>query len=235
MLSGGKKKRAPADCSEVGKDGGVVAGLRYLEFVTKGADPSQPLPMLLVFHSRGGRPEGFTGWRYSVKSPARIILPAGPYRLGSYRTWFDLPAKTSKQDELSEQMQATGDITAEFIRQIAQCRPTLGKPMAVGTSQGGSMTLLMTNQYPHLVGGGVAVAGWLTDDLWRSSMRPTYVLHGEYDTTVPFERTKQKALEMKSRGAEIAFQQFATAHKDGDGMHKQMRKHVNHLLNFVDS
>lgn len=201
-------ERAP-DCSVVGPKGGDLDGFRYLERVTPGADPLAPLPMIVLFHSRGSRPEGHAGMLYeSMGRPVRVILPEGPNVLGDHRSWTARPSKTSDQAAWADELATLAQALGQFVHDIARCRPTQGKPIMTGSSEGGHMAYLMASVHPDLVGGAVAVAGYLPQDLWSSEMAPTVGLHGEDDTAVPFARTRDYWEAMQAQGAPLSTQSF---------------------------
>lgn len=182
-----RTKKKKASCEGVGQKGGTLDGVRYLEHVTKGADPNQSLPMLIVFHSLGANPKGTAGFK--SLPPTRVIRPFGPYKRGGGYSWFK---KTPRGDleALAEDMKVTADEVIPFVANIQKCRPTMGRPVVTGSSQGGHMAYLLASLIPHTVGGAVAVAGYIPPQLWNENMARTVGIHGTKDNTVPFERTK---------------------------------------------
>ncbi len=223
----------PPECDEVNPDGGVVAGIRYLERVSAGSDPAAALPMVIMFHSRGATPESFGGHHHHLKGPARVITPAAPDRLGSGYSWFKLPARTDDQDELADQMEDAADTMANFISDIVRCRPTSGVPVVTGSSQGGSMAYLMASEYPQLVRGAVAILGWLPERLWNRYMAPTEGLHGVSDKTVPYNRTAQYAQAMQAAGAPFTFRSYDTGHAVSADMSRDWHGAVNRMLGYA--
>ncbi len=241
LLAGGVRLaqrlgRARADCTEVGSGGGVINGIRYLERIRGGADPNAALPMVLVFHSKGARPEGFAAGFGGI-GPARLILPEGPYATqGGGRKWWVEGIKSAVREgnmaEATAQWQHASDQIANFVDQITQCRPTLGKPIITGSSQGGEMTLLVASTEPRRVYKGVAVASYLLEPFWTSRMAPVDMLHGTGDRTVPFSWAKQYAEHMMARGAPLTFTAFSSP---GHGVTSQMsRAWIGRLRELVD-
>lgn len=218
------------DCKEITSSGGTVAGLRYIERLSPGASPDQALPMVVLFHSRGATPQGFAGFAGGLKAPARVILPEGPGVLGSNRTWFTLPARTSDQQKLEAQMRWTGRVAAKFLRDIVQCRPTVGLPVVTGSSQGGSMSYMMGNLYPDLVRGAVPVAGWIPKPMWSRDMAVTTGIHGSQDKTVPYAWTSAEIARMKALGAPISLASFPVGHTVSSGMSKAWKEAVNSYI-----
>ncbi len=219
-----------ADCSDVGTSGGNVAGVDYLEHITAGGDPDEPMPMLIVFHSRGAGAKNaakFTG----LKVPVRVIRPNGIVKLsGGSSSWFTLPSRTSNQEEYERQMGDVANKLGSFVAQIQQCRPTTGAPVVTGSSEGAHVTYLIASQRPGLVRGAVSLLGWLPEPYWSSEMAPTIAMHGTADTTVPYERTKKFWDAMKARGANISTTTLPTGHSVTSEMDNNWRSAVNHML-----
>ena len=198
-----------SDCAGVGVSGGELAGFRYLERVTPGADPSQPLPMVILFHSRGSKPENHAGmFVRSLGFPVRVILPEGPVKLRSARSWTTRSSRTAEQEAWSDDLEDLGVDLARFIVEVTACRPTVGDPVVTGSSEGGHVAYLLASVRPDLVAGAVAVAGYLPQSLWSAAMAPTVGLHGEEDSAVPYRRTEGYWMAMEAEGAPIRYQSF---------------------------
>ncbi len=172
-----------------GRTGPCKFGLPYVERITGGANTADALPLVVFLHPRGAKPSGFTSFAGRIKGPARVLFPGGPIVKSGRHSWATVGAK-GNQDELAKQMRESGAALAHFISEARRCLPTVGKPVVTGTSQGGNMAYYMASQHPGMIRGAVAVAGWLPESLWNSGMAPTFGGHGQYDTTVPYARTK---------------------------------------------
>jgi predicted esterase len=229
-----------ADCSQVGPDGGTVAGIKYYEFRTPGASQGDELPMLIVFHSLGTADSFLISAGKSrvnsTKGPVRVIVPASPRTIGTKKlySWFgSLRAGSKDQAALSEMMQQAGREMNDFISQITRCLPTKGKPVVSGTSQGGSMAYLMATLYPRRVSGAAPLAGWLPKDLWDTNMAPTIAGHGTQDDVVDYENTAEYWSIMDQYGAPIRYKSFNTGHNVKGGMWGYMNNAVNELLGYA--
>lgn len=200
---------SPADCSQIGPGGGHLAGFRYVERVTPGADPEQPLPMIVMFHSRGSRPENHAGMFYKALGfPVRVLLPEGPHAIGSNRSWTTQPSRTKEQGAWADELEELGADLAQFIHDAVECRPTIGRPVVAGSSEGGHVAYLMATLYPGMIAGASPVAGYLPESLWDANMAPTIAFHGERDTAVPYARTERYWKTMEAEGAPISYQSF---------------------------
>jgi phospholipase/carboxylesterase len=198
------------DCTQVGSGGGTIAGVRYLERMRGGADPNENLPMVILLHSLSGTPEGFSGMLGGI-GKARLILPEGAYEGGGGRKWWEHGLHDIVEHQQAEDIQEWNDASArlsEFIRQVTQCRPTIGKPILTGSSQGGEATLLVATQHRRQISSAVAVSGDMPAQFWFADMAPTLMINGRGDTTVPFAWAQAHAQAMIERGAPLEFWPF---------------------------
>jgi phospholipase/carboxylesterase len=205
----------PADCTAVAQTEGEIGGVRYIERIRGGADPNAQLPMVLLFHSLGATPEGHAAMLGGIGT-ARLILPDGELGTsGSGRKWWNLGIKDAvekgRQDEAQVEWTRAADRMAQFVDEISQCRPTLGKPVLTGSSQGGEMALLMASAYPKVVQGAVAVSSYLLPAFWTPKMAPTVMIHGTGDKVVPYDWALQYAQAMQEQGAPLTFDSFVSS------------------------
>ncbi len=199
----------------------ATLGLTYVQRLTGGAEASEELPMVVFLHSRGARPEGFASFAQRVKGKARVLFPGGPHVRGARHSWMTVGSKSA---QFEDELQVSGEKLASFIQQATRCLPTRGRPVVTGTSQGGHMAYYMSNQYPGLVRGAVAIAGYLPPRYWNRDMAKTYGGHGIYDDVVPYARTKQFWDEMG-----IEHKAFPVGHTTS-GMGPWWGARVNELL-----
>jgi len=191
-------------------DGGL--GLPTLEEFSGGAEGSQRLPMLVVLHSRGATPAGASAFDKVLQTPARVLSPRGPLSLGGGYAWFLDALGAKDQEHLAAEIRQSGELLANFLRTAQSCRPTLGKPVVTGSSQGGAMALYLASWHPDLIAGAVAVNAWLPRQLWRSSMARTVVLNGDEDKSVDPRLTQEYVLEMQRLGAPVSFEMHESGH-----------------------
>lgn len=192
-------------CPALQPSGGELEGINYTEVVTGGADPNSELPMVIMLHGLGSKGANFAQYAGKVHEPARFILPDGILKWGSGRAWTNLRSRTEDQAGLAAELEYAASALAPFIREIAHCRPTIGRPIVSGHSQGGHMAYAISTLYPGIVSTAIPVSGWLPVELWSPRMAPTYAMHGVSDRTVNFARTEDYANRMKAEGAPIYF------------------------------
>lgn len=194
--------------------GGVVAGVRYLEEMRGGATPGDTVPMVIVLHALGARPEGYVGMFQGV-GRARIIVPEGALGSETARKWWSTPVRAAvldpeKSAAAVSEWKTAAERMEQFVRAIVECRPTQGRPIITGSSQGAEMALLLASLHPRLFTGAVATAGYLLPPFWSKRMAPTRMIHGTGDRTVPFAWADQYVRSMKAEGADLELVAHAT-------------------------
>ena len=172
-----------------------AGGLHYLEIVTGGADPSTALPMRVAIHGLGDRPESFSHLLDAFPQRARVLLPRGIDDYEGGFSWFGTRARDPDVDKLASGIGNAADVIAKGLAVLAEERPTKGKPIVTGFSQGGMLTFALAIHHPEVVGYAVPVGGWLPPPLWPGAKPaaegPTVVaLHGTDDAAVRYEPTK---------------------------------------------
>jgi phospholipase/carboxylesterase len=206
-----------ARCVSATSTGGVIEGVRYLERIRGDAESEDELPMVLVLHSLGGRPEGYAGGMGGI-GRARLILPEGEYVSGTGKSWFGKGLHQvvdgGNTDADVNVWRDAGDRLARFIDAITRCRPTVGKPIATGSSQGAEAALVLANDHRHKIHGAVAVNGDMPEPLWRSRMAPTVMINGIGDKTVPFAWAQEHAMTAINDGAPLSFTPFPSTGHD---------------------
>lgn len=187
----------------------TAAGLRYHEVIVGDANPSDPLPMVIAIHGLGDRPDNFvhvfSGWG----GRARLILPEGidPTEDGGY-SWFPTRARSQDVDTLAAEISGSAKKIADAISQLQRDRPTVGKPVVTGFSQGGMLTFALAIEHPDVVGNAVAVGGWLPPPLWPKSKDdrkypPLVALHGTADVAVRYQPTADAVDHLKGLGFDV--------------------------------
>jgi phospholipase/carboxylesterase len=174
---------------------GVAAGLRYLEIVRGDAKPDERLPLLIVIHGLGDT--AHRGWLESIDVDshvkARMILPQAPTPYGSGFAWFPYRAGSLDQAELARGISAAADQLARMLQVLQKQRPTRGKAVVAGFSQGGMLSYALALSHPELVAYALPISGMLPAQLWPTSappidtkFPPLRALHGTADSVVRF-------------------------------------------------
>ena len=203
-----------ADCSSVGADGGTAAGVPYLERMRGGASPDERVPMVVMLHSMDGSPKGYAGGLGGI-GRARLILPQGGIDSGGGYRWLPTTLGGTLKDGFSNEEFETWLDALErletFVDAIADCRPTVGKPIITGSSQGAIMTLLMATARRGKIHGAVAVNGDLPDAFWNGKMTPTIMINGTGDTNFPFAQAQEHAQIAIDEGAPLRLDSYSSS------------------------
>jgi len=140
---------------------------RRLEFVERivgrgssGVEPSTPLPMLVDLHGYGSMPEVHGRSWGELETVVRLIVPAGPDSALLGRSWFPLESET-----LGETIPRSTEQVTALIEHLRATRPTIGKPLVTGYSQGGVLSFALAARSPDSIGAAFPVAGWLPIEL----------------------------------------------------------------------
>ena len=144
----------------------TLGGLRYVEVVSGGALADDRLPMIVLLHGMGLRPRMFAALLGSFPLRARFILPYGYLPAGQGFAWF--PARTAALApgaQLDAALPAVADQVASALLAIRGARPTLGKMMVGGFSQGAELSYGLALLHPEMFLRACVMSGALTGEL----------------------------------------------------------------------
>ena len=184
----------------------------WLERVVGAEDAGQALPMVVMVHGLGDRPESMLQLMEQLPGPARVIAPRAPDPWHGGWSWF--PTRSDGDEaELSEQIAKVADRFVEDLAAAQGARPTVGKPVMAGFSQGGMLSFAVAVRHPEAIALAVPVAGWLPEPLWPPSGPPAgaphlHALHGLDDDRLPFERTAQGVKDLRAKGWDVTLRAF---------------------------
>jgi len=189
--------------------------LFYLERILGEAEPEATLPMIVAIHGLGDDPENFAHLFDAFTEPVRLIAPQGisPTEAGGW-SWFPLRARDPDVDALSEGISSAAQALAESIEILTKARPTRGKPIVTGFSQGGMLTMTLAIHHPQVVGSAVAIGGWLPPPLWPGADRSPaggprlLALHGTSDNAVAYLPTQQAIAKLKAFGYDAELRSY---------------------------
>lgn len=210
----------PSSAAESEPDGApdpryqTVAGLSYAEVMLGGAQPEDTVPMIVAIHGLGDEPLAFAELFSSFPEPARLVLPRGldPTEGGGW-SWFPIRARDGDIEGLAQGIRKAADTIAPAIEALEESRPTLGRPIVTGFSQGGMLAFTIAVHHPERVTAAVAVGGWLPPPLWPTEKAepeaPRIVaLHGTADNAVAFEPTQEATVRLEQLGWSVKLQGY---------------------------
>jgi len=187
-----------------------VGELEFLEFTTAGAPADAPLPMLVAIHGLGDEPVNFSNLLRDLSVPARVIVPRGIDTYEPGWSWFPLRARDPDVDALAEGMMVAADLIAKSVESLAAQRPTQGKPVVTGFSQGGMLSFALATKHGQLFSAAVPVSGWLPPPLWpdagtpAATIPPVIALHGTEDPALRYSKTVECIEVLTKRGVEAS-------------------------------
>jgi len=183
----------------------------WLEHVV-GGEADAELPMVVMVHGLGDRPESMLRVMAGLPGPVRIIAPRAPTPWGKGHAWFTSRVRDGDTAVLEAQMRVGADALAAQLREVQQARPTKGKPVIAGFSQGGMLSFMVAAHHPDVVAKAVPVAGWLPPGLVPArapqGAPPIVALHGDADPILPLAPTQASVEGLKAAGFAVELQVF---------------------------
>ncbi len=188
-----------------------AAPLSWVERVVGGAKPDDALPLVIAVHGLGDRPERFVRLFDDYPAPLRVVAPAGPTPYHRGYSWFPVQIPVPDADLAMEAgIRASADKLAALARRLAKARPTRGRPVLTGFSQGGVMSFALAAR-PEVFAATIPVAGSLPRALWPSAnarLAPVRALHGEADTVVPTGAARRLVASWRAGGRDVEILTF---------------------------
>jgi len=229
----GRPELTPPDASGFGRVGELI----YLEEILGDAEPTDTLPMLVLLHGRGDEPS--LGWLpLAPSTPVRVIMPQAPLPFGDGYSWFQiraLEAKGPRGDELGRQLAERADQLAAAIEILRAERPTRGRPIAAGFSQGGMLSYTLAVRHPETFRALMPIAGLLPQALWPKSLPaaapPLLALHGTLDQLVPVDDAREAVRHLAQIGYRAELREFeGVGHSITGPMLEALRAWLNDAL-----
>jgi phospholipase/carboxylesterase len=190
-----------------------AAGVTYLERIhvppgtakDRVPAPDAALPMVIAIHGRGDTPEDFQHLLDDVPATFRLIVPRAFDPLDGGWSWFPYRARSPDVDALARAIGDAGGRLAALVTELRRTRPTVGRPILTGFSQGGMLSFTIAATHPDLVGAAVPVGGWLPPPLWPRALPAGHTpaidaLHGEADAVVRFTPTREAVEHLEQLG-----------------------------------
>jgi phospholipase/carboxylesterase len=193
---------------------GRAEGLSYREFVRGSAAPDQPLPMVIILHGMGDQPGEHWFDAIPIDFPARVIMPQAPAPyLGGF-SWFTYRVGDNEPHALGRGIAEAEGRLSRALAALRAERPTLGRPIVTGFSQGGMLSFALAVRHPEQLVLAVPISGTLPAPIWPAARAqnapntPIRALHGTTDTVVPFEPTRELVTELARLGFDASLQTF---------------------------
>lgn len=181
-----------------------AAGVRYVERITGGAAPDDALPLVIGIHGYGDRPESYAGLFAAFPGRARFIFPYGEPH-GEGFSWFAVSPRFNP-DAVAAGTERAAHRLAGMIAALTAARPTVGRPIVTGFSQGGMLSYALVILHPESVGEAFPVGGLLAPPHWPSTwavgkaQARIEAFHGDADPVVPIAVDRQTSTRLRAVG-----------------------------------
>lgn len=179
----------------------TFAGLDYVERVTGGAPAEARLPLIVALHGLGDRPRSFVHLFDGLDARARVIALRAPLPYYGGYSWFNMVGDNAPAAGIRH----AADQVARAMAEIVRTRPTLGRPIVTGFSQGGMLSFAIAALYPGRIAAAYSMGGMLPPAL-RPAKRPdgplppVVALHGQADPRVPIAKAQSAVAALRALG-----------------------------------
>lgn len=194
---------------------GRAAGLRYLERCLGPCKPGEAIPLVILIHGLGDRPR--PDWLASangIQSPLRLVMPEAPTPYHRGFAWFPFRVGNNEPQALARGIAAAEARLARTMAVLSERRPTRGRPLVMGFSQGGMLSFALALRHPELVALSLPMSGFLPQPLWPADKPagkrfPRIVAtHGDTDDIVPIAPARQLVAELDRLGYAATLREF---------------------------
>lgn len=200
-----------APASAVPTPGASAAPLVYEELVTGGAAAEDALPLVIGIHGLGDSPAGVREMAARFTGRARFVLPRAPTAYGPGFAWFPYYGGRGTPQQYADGVGGAAMLVAATIRAVRASRPSVGKTVVTGFSQGGMITYALAVQHADIVDAAIPIAGYLPMPLLppAGTRLPTiHSLHGDADPIVPLARDEACVAALRALGADISLHTY---------------------------
>ena len=182
--------------------------LEYEEFVTGGAAPGDKLPMVIAVHGLGDNPDRFSKLFIHYATPYRVIVPRGPTSHGrDGYSWFDTSIDKGRVTYINTQeVKDSARRLAALADDLSAVRPTRGKPVVMGFSQGGMLSYAVAVFHPDSISMAIPIGGAIMSEILPGKRAddapnpPIVALHGERDRLVQFVLAEKTVEHLQKMG-----------------------------------
>jgi phospholipase/carboxylesterase len=124
-----------------------------------------------------------------------------------------------------------------MIDEIVRRRPTAGKPIVTGFSQGGMLSYALAALHPESVGAVFPVGGLLPEALWPAAWPagqerpPIHAFHGDRDPRVPIEDDRATAARLREVGLGVELTEYpGVVHAIPSGMRHDLVRAIEEAV-----
>ena len=170
--------------------------------------------LMVILHGRGDSYRGFTFLpAYLDLEDMNYLLLNAPYFYYGGFSWYDLPP-----NQLEGIVYSSG-ILADIFDTLFEEEFNAEESFLFGFSQGALLTFEFGARYEKVLGGYIAVSGYIYDPQnLLKEMNPHVnhsnwlCTHGIYDDILPFETTRSQIEFLQNNGFDITFKSYPKEH-----------------------
>lgn len=181
--------------------------LASLVFTTAGAQPNEALPLLIVMHGLGDKPEHFASLFRDLGAKARIAAVRAPDTYGDGFSWYpiDDPARKSPAIERSAAR------VVALAKSLVEKHKTRSLPIVTGFSQGGVLSFAVAALYPAAIRAAFPIAGALDERIVikkAPKLPAVHAFHGTRDQRIPFADGERAVKRLQEAGFRAELTRF---------------------------
>lgn len=209
----------------------VSSPLSYVMKVQDAPPAEDSLPMVILMHGLGDRPERFLRLMEDYPRDVRIISVQAPLPYRQGYSWFTGRSASLAPETLAAEMKARADEVNQLTEELIAKFPTEVKPAVTGFSQGGMMSFALALTHPESFSEIVALAGYVPPPM-LSSLPPapsTFItaLHGTDDAVLPVTNVQEAVGALTSAGYTVRLSTYPGV---GHSVPPQMRTELFEAL-----
>jgi len=204
--------------------------LPYIELVTGGAAAGAELPLIIALHGRGDTAEDFAPLFRELSARARVAILRPPHPWGGGQAWFlAAQAHLENREATAAELLGLADRVVATAEAIRAARPTRGRTIVMGFSQGAMLTWAVALKHPREVAAAFPVAGFLFPEMLARTpvdaraMPPIVAFHGDADALVPLAEDRKGVRLLEKRGVRVELREFPGV---GHGLPPVMRGEI---------
>lgn len=206
--------------------------LDYIERISGGADASAELPLVVAIHGLGGTPESFARLFDGFDTQARLIFPRAPKAWGPGFSWFSFDARMRGDEAgFARALSVPANRIATLVAELRSSRPTRGKPIVTGFSQGGMLAFALAALHGDEFSTVIPVGGLLPAGIELSSgsgeRLRVVALHGGADVRVDVAAARSSIARLRAAGFSTSMETFADV---GHGVFPPIQRRLLELI-----
>lgn len=188
--------------------------LEALVWTSKPHLPTDPLPLVVLLHGRGGSPEGLLPVVQFRDLDIRVLALRGPVSLGQGAAWAEDPSPGAPLGSRADEGRRTIERAAASIAWLVDAGLVVGKPVVVGFSQGGFVAYGLALAHPDELSLVVPIGGFFPVEFIPEGASPALralpvrALHGGADDVVPVSASRSVVDVLRARGVDATIQVF---------------------------